>query len=120
MECKSVPVANGHTIQTFNLHGKQAVDRWYFKADHFSEFMQVGQPHASPQGISPATGDGLTTNRRRPILMLSADILPGLNDTIMPTGRCNTHRKRSSSAHVRPVMHLLCRRIYFHRSRATP
>lgn len=39
--------------------------------------------HAKLQGIFPVTGDGLTTNRRRPILILEEDTSPGRHDTVI-------------------------------------
>ena len=45
--------------------------------------------HATLQGIFPATGDGLTKNRRRPILILEEDILPGRHDTVIAA--CDVH-----------------------------
>ena len=52
--------------------------------------MSMEHLHASLQGIFPTKGDGLATNRRRPILMLEEDTSPGRHDTIIAA--CDVHR----------------------------
>ena len=74
---RAVRLAKGQAIQIINTHGQQVVDTWCFNADDLSEFMSMEHLHASLQGIFPAKGDGLATNRRRPILMLEEDTSPG-------------------------------------------
>ena len=83
-------LAAGQAIQIINTHGKQVVDTWCFNADDLTEFMSMEHLHASLQGIFPAKGDGLTTNRRRPILLLEEDTSPGRHDTVIAA--CDVHR----------------------------
>jgi len=71
---RAVRLAKGQAIQVINTHGQQVVDTWCFNADDLSEFMSMEHLHASLQGIFPAKGDGLATNRRRPYL--AADRIP--------------------------------------------
>ena len=52
--------------------------------------MSMEHLHTSLQGVFPAKGDGLATNRRRPILMLEQDTSPGRHDTIIAA--CDVHR----------------------------
>jgi uncharacterized protein YcgI (DUF1989 family) len=85
-----VRLAKGQAIQIINSHGQQVVDTWCFNADDMSEFMSMEHLHATLQGIFPATGDGLTTNRRRPILILEEDTSPGRHDTVIAA--CDVHR----------------------------
>jgi uncharacterized protein YcgI (DUF1989 family) len=66
------------------------VDTWCFNADDLSEFMSMEHLHATLQGIFPAKGDALTTNRRRPILLLEEDTSPGRHDTVIAA--CDMHR----------------------------
>jgi uncharacterized protein YcgI (DUF1989 family) len=87
---RAVRLAKGHAIQIINTHGKQVVDTWCFNADDMSEFMSMEHLHATLQGIFPTTGAGLTTNRRRPILILEEDTSPGRHDTIIAA--CDVHR----------------------------
>ena len=87
---RAVRLAKGQAIKNINTHGQQVVDTWCFNADDLSEFMPMEHLHTSLQGIFPAKGDGLTTNRRRPILMLEEDISPGRHDTFIAA--CDVHR----------------------------
>jgi uncharacterized protein YcgI (DUF1989 family) len=87
---RAVHLAKGQAIQIINTHGQQVVDTWCFNADDLSEFMSMEHLHAGLQGIFPAQGDGLATNRRRPILMLEEDTSPGRHDTIIAA--CDVHR----------------------------
>jgi uncharacterized protein YcgI (DUF1989 family) len=85
-----VHLAKGQAIQIINPPGQQVVDTWCFNAEDMSEFMSMEHLHATLQGIFPATGDGLTTNRRRPILILEEDTSPGRHDTVIAA--CDVHR----------------------------
>ena len=87
---RAVRVAKGKAIQIINTHGQQVVDTWCFNADDLSEFMSMEHLHATLQGIFPAKGDALTTNRRRPILHLEEDTSPGRHDTVIAA--CDVHR----------------------------
>ena len=87
---QAVRVAKGKAIQIINTYGKQVVDTWCFNADDLSEFMSMEHLHATLQGIFPAKGDALTTNRRRPILILEEDTSLGRHDTVIAA--CDVHR----------------------------
>ncbi len=87
---RAVRLAKGQAIQIINSHGQQVVDTWCFNADDMSEFMSMEHLHATLQGIFPATGDGLTTNRRRTILILEEDTSPGRHDRVIAA--CDVHR----------------------------
>ena len=78
---RAVRLAKGQAIQIINTHGQQVVDTWCFNACDLSEFMSMEHLHASLEGIFPTKGDGLATNRRRPILVLEEDTSPGRHDT---------------------------------------
>jgi uncharacterized protein YcgI (DUF1989 family) len=90
---RAVRLAKGQAIQIINTHGQQVVDTWCFNADDMSEFMSMEHLHATLQGIFPAKGDGLTTNRRRPILIMEEDTSPGRHDTVIAA--CDVHRYAS-------------------------
>ena len=81
---RAVRLAKGQAVQIINTHGQQVVGTWCFNADDLPEFMSMEHLYASlQQGIFTAKGDGLATNRRRPILMLKEDTSPGRHDTII-------------------------------------
>lgn len=79
---RAVRLAKGQAIQIINTHSQQVVDSWSFNADDLSEFMSMEHLYATLQGIFPANGDGLTTNRRRPILIMEEYRSPGRHDTV--------------------------------------
>ncbi len=87
---RAVLLAKGQAIQIINTHGQQVVDTRCFNADDMSEFMSMEHLHATLQGIFLDKGDGLTTNRRRPILILEEDTSPGRHDTVIAA--CDVHR----------------------------
>ena len=87
---RAVRLAKGQAIQIINTHGQQVVDTWCFNADDMAEFMSMEHMHASLQGIFPAKGDALVTNRRRPIVILEEDTSPGRHDTVIAA--CDVHR----------------------------
>lgn len=89
----AVWLAKGQAIQIINTHGQQVVDTWCVNSDDLSEFMSMEHLHATLQGIFPTMGNGLTTNRRRPILMLEDDTSPGRHDTVIAA--CDVHRYAS-------------------------
>ena len=63
------------------------MDTSCFNAYDLSEFMSMEHLHATLQGIFPAKGDALTTNRPRPILILEEDTSPGRHSTVIAA--CN-------------------------------
>ncbi|WP_426038403.1 DUF1989 domain-containing protein [Cypionkella sp. TWP1-2-1b2] len=87
---RAVHLAKGQAIQIINTHGHQVVDTWCFMADDLSEYLSMEHLHASLQGIFPAKGDALVTNRRRTILILEEDTSPGRHDTVIAA--CDVHR----------------------------
>ena len=75
-------IAKGQTIEVINTHGSQVVDTWAFAADDIAEFMSMEHSRVAIGHIIPAIGDGLVTNRRRPILTLVEDTSGGIHDTL--------------------------------------
>ena len=96
--CYTVPARNGRavrlrrgqTIRIVNVHGSQVCDTWAFNADDFSEFLSMEHARAWIDRIVPRPGDALVSNRRRPILTLTADTSPGVHDTLIAA--CDLHR----------------------------
>ena len=90
---RAVRLRAGQAIRIINTHGTQVVDTWAFNADDPTEFLSMEHMHASLGSIFPALGDGLFSNRRRPILTLEEDTSPGRHDTVIAA--CDVHRYRS-------------------------
>ncbi len=80
---RAVRVAKGQTIEVINTHGTQVCDFWAFSAANPSEFMSWEHGRAFINRVIPRVGDGLATNRRRPILTLVEDTSPGIHDTLI-------------------------------------
>lgn len=87
---KAARVARGQIVRVINTHGDQVVDTWAFAADDLGEFMSMEHSRPHMLKLSPAIGDVLRTNFRRPILTLLADTAGGIHDTLMAA--CDSHR----------------------------
>jgi uncharacterized protein YcgI (DUF1989 family) len=83
-------LTRGQSIKIINTHGSQVVDTWCFSAEDLTEFMSMEHMRPTLGRLWPRTGDGLTTNRRRPILTLVEDTSPGRHDTIIAA--CDDYR----------------------------
>ena len=79
---KAIRVRKGQTVKVINTRGQQVVDTWAFNADDMREFMSMEHSRVAIGRIIPAIGDGLVTNRRRPILTLVEDTSGGIHDTL--------------------------------------
>ena len=80
---RAVRVAKGQTIEVINTHGTQVCDFWAFSSANHAEFMSWEHGRGYLNRLIPKVGDGLATNRRRPILTLIEDTSPGIHDTLM-------------------------------------
>ena len=83
-------LAKGQSIKVTNTHGSQVVDTWCFSAEDPREFMSMEHMRPTLGRLWPRQGDGLHTNRRRPILTLVEDTSPGRHDTLMAA--CDDYR----------------------------
>ncbi|ARP83839.1 aminomethyltransferase [Bordetella genomosp. 8] len=90
---RAVRLSKGQVIRIINTHGSQVCDTWAFKADDLSEFMSMEHARAMIDRIIPKVGDPLGSNRRRPIMTLTADTSPGVHDTLMAA--CDAYRYRN-------------------------
>ena len=79
---KAVRLRKGQRIKVINTKGQQVVDTWAFNADDLHEFMSMEHSRVAIGHIIPAIGDGLVSNRRRPILTLVEDTSGGIHDTL--------------------------------------
>jgi uncharacterized protein len=78
----AVLVAKGKRVKVINSRGQQVVDTWAFNAEDLRELMSMEHSRVAIGHIVPALGDGLVTNRRRPILTLVEDTSGGVHDTL--------------------------------------
>ncbi|WP_427184168.1 DUF1989 domain-containing protein [Bordetella bronchialis] len=90
---RAVRLSKGQVIRIINTHGSQVCDTWAFKADDLSEFMSMEHARAMIDRTIPKVGDPLGSNRRRPIMTLTADTSPGVHDTLMAA--CDAYRYRN-------------------------
>src|ERR1700741_1856609 len=79
---KAARVRKGQRIKVINTRGQQVVDTWAFNAEDLHEFMSMEHSRVAIGHIIPAIGDGLVTNRRRPILTLVEDTSGGIHDPL--------------------------------------
>ncbi|MDD9876883.1 MAG: urea carboxylase-associated family protein [Magnetovibrio sp.] len=87
---KAAHVAAGEAVSVINTHGQQVVDTWAFNAGDLTEFMSMEATRVQVQKLMLDVGDSYVTNRRRPILTITADTSPGIHDTLMAA--CDRHR----------------------------
>jgi uncharacterized protein YcgI (DUF1989 family) len=80
----------GQTIRVINPGGSQVADFWAFNADDPREYLSMEHMRPTLKRMMPRPGDRLVTNRRRPILCLTADTSPGVHDTLIAC--CDVHR----------------------------
>jgi len=79
---KAQQLRKGQRLKVINTTGQQVVDTWAFNAEDMREFMSMEHSRVAIGHIIPAIGDGLVTNRRRPILTLIEDTSGGIHDTL--------------------------------------
>ncbi|MGP3933629.1 DUF1989 domain-containing protein [Nonomuraea sp. KM88] len=80
----------GQSVKVINTSGTQVVDCWAFAFADTREFMSMEHTRVEIERVSPAVGDHLYTNRRRPILTLTEDSSPGVHDTTLAA--CDIYR----------------------------
>lgn len=87
---RAVRLKAGQSIRVVNTHGHQVVDFWAFRDPDVGEFLSMEHLRPTIGRIFPHVGDGLVTNRRRPILHFAEDSSPGIHDTLMAA--CDNER----------------------------
>jgi len=80
----------GQLIKVINTSGTQVIDCWAFALADTREHMSMEHTRVEIARVSPRPGDHLYTNRRRPILTLTADTSPGVHDTTFAA--CDVYR----------------------------
>jgi uncharacterized protein len=79
---KAARLRRGQSVRVVNTRGQQVVDAWAFRDGDLAEFMSMEHSRVAIGRIIPGVGDILVTNRRRPILTLTADTSGGIHDTL--------------------------------------
>ncbi|QIT54868.1 urea carboxylase-associated family protein [Aquisalimonas sp. 2447] len=87
---RAVRVKAGQTIRIINTHGTQVCDTWAFSTANINEFISMEHARAWIDGLIPKVGDPLLSNRRRPMMTLTADTSPGVHDTLIAA--CDLYR----------------------------
>ncbi len=82
-KARAAVVKSSQHITVINTHGTQVVDTWAFCSDDLSEFMSMEHSRAAAMKLILEIGDSFVTNRRRPILTITADTSPGIHDTLI-------------------------------------
>lgn len=80
---RAVRLRAGQTLRVINTPGSQVCDFWAFRADNPNEFLSMEHVRQVLNRVIPRVGDALVTNRRRPILTMTADTSPGIHDTLI-------------------------------------
>ena len=78
----AVRLRRGQSVRVINTHGQQVVDTWAFRDGDLGEFMSMEHSRVALGRIIPGVGDTMVTNRRQPILTLTADNSGGIHDTL--------------------------------------
>jgi len=87
---KALFLTEGQHITIVNRFGSQVVDTWAFNRSDINEFMSMEHSRAAMLKLSPAIGDTMVTNYRRPILTIVEDTTPGIHDTLIAA--CDRYR----------------------------
>jgi hypothetical protein len=87
---KAAFARRGQHVRVVNTHGNQVVDTWAFNRADLAEFMSMEHTRAQTASLFWGVGDGLVTNRRRPILTIVADTSPGIHDCLCAA--CDRYR----------------------------
>lgn len=90
---RAVVLRAGEQLELINPHGTQVCDLWAFVESGLHEFLSMEHVRAHLDRIVPRVGDALVTNRRRPLLTLTADGSPGVHDTLIAA--CDLPRYRT-------------------------
>ncbi|NBM16170.1 DUF1989 domain-containing protein [Streptomyces sp. GC420] len=83
-------VPSGLSVKVVNTSGSQVVDCWAFSSSDVKEFMSMEHTRVETERVSPAVGDSLYSNRRRPVLTVLQDTSPGIHDTTLAA--CDVYR----------------------------
>lgn len=95
-----VPVAAGGCVDVVNTHGGQVVDTWAFAGPDGDEFLSMEHSRAALRTIRVRAGMQFVSNRRRPMVTLTADTSPGIHDMLMPPCDADRYRQLGCEGHA--------------------
>jgi uncharacterized protein YcgI (DUF1989 family) len=81
-EGRAVLVKEGHHFRAVDVEGGQVGDLFAFAAADPGEYASAGHTRVAIRKLFPRPGDAVLTNRRRPILSVTADASPGRHDLL--------------------------------------
>lgn len=99
-ECRVVTVRAGDQVRVVDLEGGQVGDVFAFTTADPHEFHSASHTRAHVSRLFPAVGEQFLTNRRRPILALTADTSPGHHDMLIAA--CDPERYLALGAEAHP------------------
>jgi uncharacterized protein YcgI (DUF1989 family) len=82
-EAVAVSLRSGQALRVVNVHGTQVVDTWAFAQPDLGECLSMEHTRTSLKSLRIRPGDSLYSNRRRPLLTMTADTSPGDHDTLI-------------------------------------
>ena len=89
---KALRLSAGSRARVINLEGSQVVDVWALGDPDVDEYLSNEHTRSCLEKLTPAVGDSLYSNRRRPILRLVEDTSPGVHDLLLSA--CDVQRYR--------------------------
>lgn len=89
---RAFAVEAGQAFDIVAAEGPQVADMWAFSRADLSEFLSTEHTRSCLDRLTPRIGDAYYSNRRRPILTVSADTSPGTHDLLLSA--CDEMRYR--------------------------
>src|SRR6266566_4013734 len=81
-EGRAVLLGEGQCFRVIDVAGGQVGDLFAFAAADPGEYASAGHTRVAIRKLFPRPGDPVLTNRRRPILSVTADTSPGRHDML--------------------------------------
>jgi len=81
-EGRAVLVREGHHVRAVDVEGGQVGDLFAVAAADHGEYASAGHTRVAIRKLFPRPGDPVLSNRRRPILSVTADTSPGRHDML--------------------------------------
>jgi uncharacterized protein YcgI (DUF1989 family) len=81
-EGRAVLVSAGHHVRVVDVEGGQVGDLFAVAATDPGEYASAAHTRVAIRRLFPRPGDPVLTNRRRPILSVTADTSPGRHDML--------------------------------------
>ena len=96
---RAVRVRAGDTVQVIDVDGAQVGDVFAFAAGDVTEYLSAAHTRTTTGRLFPRIGEQFVTNRRRPILTLTAVTSPGVHDMLIAACDPERYRKLGVAEH---------------------